>query len=216
MSFKITYIDIGYGQKWPIDLLLLSLTEDRELGETEWWRRMATLQNAAAQSSDDSLLIELNKAKEIRFGSCFPVQEVTTSQNMPVSSSLENTIYFGPMKSLQMMLSNKWFDQVSTDIMRFDLTWRNRMESNLMTSCYRDDVAQGWGKSDQRLQIKGRFIGALMAAGVLRKSALCIARLYYDTGAENTKEVKTLAKYMGDCRKENYTEWIKDYVMTGT
>lgn len=216
MSFKISCIDIGYGQKWPIDLLLLSLTEDRELGETEWWRRMATLQNAAAQSSDGSLLIELNKAKEIRFGSRFPIQEVTTSQNMPPTASLENTIYFGPMKSLQVMLSNKWFDQVSTDTVRFDLTWRDRMVNSLMTSCYRDDIAQGWGKADQRLQIKGRFIGALMAAGVLGKSALCIARLFYGTGVENTKEVKTLAKYMGDCRKENYIEWIKDYVKTGT
>ena len=92
MSFKITYIDIGYGQKWPIELLLISLSADGELSEAEWWRRMAILQNAAAQTSDTVLLTELNKAKEKKFGSCFPQQVVTTLQNMPQSGSLEDTI----------------------------------------------------------------------------------------------------------------------------
>ena len=83
MAYATSYIDIGYGQKWPIEILLFSLTVDRELGETEWWRRMAILQNTAAQTKDDKLLDELDKAKERRWGSRFPQQEVTTPQNLP-------------------------------------------------------------------------------------------------------------------------------------
>lgn len=212
MIFKITYIDIGYGQKWPIELLLISLSADGELSEAEWWRRMAILQNAAAQTSDTVLLTELNKAKEKKFGSCFPQQVVTTLQNMPQSGSLEDTIYFAPLKGLQRLLSDAWFDQASANKQRFTVAWREQIVYSLMTSIYCDDIAQEWGNKDHRLQVKGHIMGALREAGVLNKSALYIARMYYGTGSENTKEVKTLARYMGDCRKDNSTEWIKDYV----
>ena len=43
MVFKTPYIEYGFGLKWPTETLLLSLTQDRELGEAEWWRRMAAL-----------------------------------------------------------------------------------------------------------------------------------------------------------------------------
>ena len=39
-----------------------------------------------------------------------------------------------------------------------------------------------------------------------------LARIYYGTGTQNTKEAKTLAKYMGDCRKTYYVDWIKEYL----
>ena len=216
MDYKILFIDTGYGQKWPTDLLLLSLTADSELGDAEWWRRMAILQNAAAKASDSNLLAELNKAKEKKYGCCFPIQEVTTSQNMPLLNSLEDTIYFAPMKNLQKMMSEEWFDKVSTNKNRFTMAWRDKLIIELMNSIYRDDIAREWGNPDQRLQLKGHLLGAFMVAGVFTNSALCVARTFYDTGKENTPEVKTLAKYMGDCRKVLCTEWIKDYVKTGS
>ena len=89
MSFKTKYINIGRGQQWPIDLLLLSL-KDPELGGEEWWRRACILQSAAWQTKDSDLYEALDKAKEARWGSCFPVQEVTSPQNLPVSPSLQS------------------------------------------------------------------------------------------------------------------------------
>ena len=73
---------MGYGMKWPTETLLLSLTADREVGEAEWWRRMAILQNVAARTSDTLLLDALDKAKQSRWGSGFPQVEATTPQNL--------------------------------------------------------------------------------------------------------------------------------------
>jgi hypothetical protein len=109
------------------------------------------------------------------------------------------------------MLCEEWFDKVSADKTKYTVAWREKFVTDLMASEYRDKIAEDWAKSDQRLQIKGRIIGALIAAGVINKKALAVARTYYNTN-ENTAEVKTLAKYMGDSRKEYYTDWIVDYV----
>ncbi len=82
MAFKTPYIEIGFGLKWPTETLLLSLTQDRELGEAEWWRRMAVLMHVAAKSSDTELMEALDAAKQARWGSRFPKVEVTTPQNL--------------------------------------------------------------------------------------------------------------------------------------
>ena len=119
--------------------------------------------------------------------------------------------YFAPMKNLQVMLCEEWFDKVSADKRKYTTAWREKFVADLMASEYRDKIAENWAKSDQRLQIKGRIIGALIAADVINKKALAVARTYYNIN-ENTSEVKTLAKYMGDSRKEYYTDWIVDYV----
>ena len=120
--------------------------------------------------------------------------------------------FFAPKRILQDLLAMEWFDKVSTDKKRYTVEWRNQLIEDLMKSEYRDKIAEAWSKKDMRLQVKGRIMGALSTAGALKKSALAIARIYYGTGANNTKEVKTLAKYMGDSRKEYYTDWIVDYV----
>ena len=120
--------------------------------------------------------------------------------------------FFAPKRILQDLLAMEWFDKVSTDKKRYTVEWRNQLIEDLMKSEYRDKIAEAWSKKDMRLQVKGRIMGALSAAGALKKSALAIARIYYGTGANNTKEVKTLAKYMGDSRKEYYADWIKEYV----
>ena len=120
--------------------------------------------------------------------------------------------YFAPTKNLQVLLADEWFNKVSADKKKYTTAWRDKFVADLMASEYRDKIAKAWAKPDLRLQIKGHVMGALMASGVFNKKALAIARIYYGTREENTKEVKTLAKYMGDSRKENYTDWIKKYV----
>lgn len=58
------------GLNWPLRSLLQSL-DSRELGDTEWWRRMAMLQNAAARAGDEKLLGALDEKKKRRWGTCF-------------------------------------------------------------------------------------------------------------------------------------------------
>lgn len=79
---KAVYID---GLNWPLRSLLQSL-DSRELGETEWWRRMAIMQNAAARAGDQKLLGALDKKKEERYGSRFEAPEVVTLNNLPALS----------------------------------------------------------------------------------------------------------------------------------
>ena len=120
--------------------------------------------------------------------------------------------YFAPKKILQDLLAMDWFNKVCMDKKRFSAEWHNQLIEDLMKSEYRDEIAEAWAKKELRLQVKGHVMGALAAAGVFSKKALAIARIYYGTGTDNTKEVKTLAKYMGDSRKEYYTDWIIEYV----
>ena len=120
--------------------------------------------------------------------------------------------YFAPKRNLQDLLAQDWFDEVSKDKKRFTREWRNQLIDDLMASDYGDEIAEAWAKADLRLQLKGHLMGALVAAGVFTKKSLAIARIYYGTGTENTKKVKTLAKYMGDSRKEYYKDWVVEYV----
>lgn len=120
--------------------------------------------------------------------------------------------YFAPKRILQDLLSMEWFDKVSCDKKRFTQEWRNKLIEDLMRSEYRDEIAEAWANKTLRLQVKGHVMGALAAADVFSLKALAVARIYYGTDAQNTKEVKTLAKYMGDCRKTHYADWIKEYV----
>lgn len=119
--------------------------------------------------------------------------------------------YFAPKKNLQVVLCEEWFDKVSTDKKKYTTAWREKLVSDLMQSEYGERIALTWQQSDQRLKLKGRVIGALIAAGVFKEKALGIARTFYNTD-KNSPEVKTLAKYMGDSRREFFTKWIKEYV----
>lgn len=70
------------GLNWSLRPLLQSL-DSQELGETEWWRRMAMLQNAAARSGDECLLKALDKKKKDRWGTSFEAPEVISQNNLP-------------------------------------------------------------------------------------------------------------------------------------
>lgn len=134
------------------------------------------------------------------------------SPNNEQRDDIEDLNYFAPKKNLQEMLCDNWFDQVSADKKKYTKAWREQFVEKLMDSDYRHDIARKWKNKDQRLQVKGRLIGSLIKAGVINKKALAVARVYYGTHEENTKEVNTLAKYMGDSRKENYSLWVAEYV----
>jgi len=120
--------------------------------------------------------------------------------------------YFAPMKILQELLSEKWFDEVSTDKKRFTVAWRHQLMEDLMASDCRDEVAKAWANKDLRLQVKGHVMGALTKAGVFRENKyLPIARIYCGTH-ENSMDPKTLSNYMGKWKKTHYGDWIIDYV----
>lgn len=121
--------------------------------------------------------------------------------------------YFAPMKHLQVMLCEEWFDKVSTDKKMYTRAWRETLVLELMKSEHGDYIARKWSDKTQRLQIKGHVVGALKEAGVLKGSDLAVARAYLGKEEKDlSKEVKTFAKYMGDSRQEPYFEWVAEYV----
>ena len=76
------------GMLWPLRALLQSL-DSRELGETEWWRRMAIMQNAAARAGDMKLIGALDEKKKARWGTSFEAPEVIAQNNLPALSAEE-------------------------------------------------------------------------------------------------------------------------------
>ena len=208
MAFKADYIIIGIGQKWPTELLLKSLY-DPELPEAEWWRRMAILQNASWQTKDPKLSEALDKIKEERKGSRFPVQEVASPQNLPAPSAIEQQRelnYFAPMNSLQRLLKSPWIEDVRAND-EYNEQWTDTFIDALMQSEFRERIALEWGKEERRLQIKGYIVGLLKDAGVLKGS--------YDKISEKVSLIenpRTFSKYMGTGKKQPYADWVKDYV----
>lgn len=120
--------------------------------------------------------------------------------------------YFAPMKNLQVMLCEEWFDKVCVDRKKYHKQWRELVIAELMGTKHKKEIAKKWKEENQRLKIKGYIIGAFVKAGVLEKSKLAVARTFYNTGKENTSEAKTLAEYMGDITKVEYADWIIDYI----
>ena len=171
---------------------------------------------SVAQRSIDAWMEQFAERREARQSSRIVGNPASANnQSRPLESPPANRPdlnYFAPKKIIQDLLAMEWFDEVNSDKKRFTVAWRNQLIEELMVSDYRDEIAEAWANKDLRLQLKGHVMGALSVAGVLKKSALAIARIYYGTGAENTKEVKTLAKYMGDSKKKYYADWIIEYV----
>ena len=171
---------------------------------------------SVAQRSIDAWMEQFAERREARQSNCIVGNPASANnQSLPLESPPANRPdlnYFAPKKILQDLLAMEWFDKASADKKKYTVKWRNQLIEDLMASDCRDEVAEAWAKKDLRLQIKGHVMGTLAAAGLISKKALAIARIYYGTGADNTKEVKTLAKYMGDSRKEYYADWIKEYV----
>ena len=208
MAFKADYIIIGAGQKWPTELLLKSLY-DPELTEAEWWRRMAILQNASWQTKDPELSEALDKIKEERKGSRFPVQEVASPQNLPTPSAIEQQRelnYFAPTNSLKRLLKGSWFAEVRSKDENGE-EWTDGFVDALMQTEYRELIATEWQKEDKRLQIKGYIVGLLKDAGVLKGS--------YDKISGKislTEKPRTFSKYMGEGKRQPYADWVKAYV----
>lgn len=120
--------------------------------------------------------------------------------------------YFAPRMILTRTCQDEAFTSVRVDRKKHTDAWLEQCIRELMQSEYRDEIATLWSQDDQRLKLKGWVLGALRSAGVFKGSSLNMARLYYHT-EENSAEVKTLAKYMGDKRHWVFDTWIRDYVL---
>lgn len=98
-DFKVKAVHAD-GISWPVRSMLQSL-DSPEVGEAEWWRRMALLQNAAACADDGDLLRILDKKKKARYGTAFDAPELVTQNNLP-PLSVEESI-------------KRWFQNLSNE-----------------------------------------------------------------------------------------------------
>ncbi len=114
--------------------------------------------------------------------------------------------YFAPQKNLQVMLHEDWFCELATDSSRFNATWTDNFVGALMTSEWRDQIAQEWSVNDKRQMLKCMIIGVLKDAGVLKCSYNFLARQI------DPENASTLAKYMGMGKRQPYADWIMEYV----
>ena len=125
--------------------------------------------------------------------------------------------YQSPTIVLQRMLEGDWFDKVSTNKKLYNKEWRTKLVSDLMASEHGTYIATLWEHADKRQTIKGRLIGTLVGAGVLKTNNAAIARAFLgfsdNTRDEDEKrEVNTFGKYIGEWKKEPYADWVKEYV----
>jgi hypothetical protein len=201
MAFKTPYIEFGYGLKWPTETLLLSLTQDRELGEAEWWRRMAALMHAAAKSSDSNLMEALDAAKKARWGSGFPQVEVTTPQNLapsPQSASLKPACCLqveadAPEKCFK-IANNFVRQQVQTVVNSYYLG----TDANLALI----EIALFDHNQLQKRNSHTAYVKALVAWGILSVADEDRLKSIVSSIADKYKRLP----------KEGYKEWSQDFV----
>ena len=122
-----------------------------------------------------------------------------------------------PCVHLQQLLLSDWFEQVCTDKKTYHAEWRNKLVADLMVSEHGAYIAKLWKHKDKIQTIKGKFVGTLVLAGVLKDNKLAASRaiLGIDKNTrdeDEKKEPSTFANYMGQGKNEPYLYWIKDYV----
>ena len=143
-------------------------------------------------------------------------EEQETEKTEAPEEPKEKLNLFAPTKSLKEMLRQEWFKNLRTSN-GYNEQWTDDFVSALMASEHGAYIARLWTHPDKRLTIKGRLMGALSAAGVLKGSKLGIARAVlgissYSRNNDDKKATSTFANYMGQSGKEPYAEWVKDYV----
>ena len=89
--------------------------------------------------------------------------------------------------------------------------------SDLMASRHGAYIATLWEHEDKRALIKGKLIGTLVMAGVLKRNNAAIARAFLGISdktldVDEKREVNTFGTYIGRGKKEPYADWVKDYV----
>lgn len=129
----------------------------------------------------------------------------------PIAVKTENAEkklnYYAPQAMITELLSKRWFDEVCTKKSSFTPKWREDMMVALMKSEYGKDIATEWADPNKRIQVKCKLVGALKDAGVIKGSYNSLApRLDIDE-----IESASLAKYMGEGKKQSYFEWLKEY-----
>lgn len=125
--------------------------------------------------------------------------------------------YKSPTIVLQRMLEGDWFDKNSTNKKLYNKEWRTKLVSDLMASSHGAYIATLWEHEDKRASIKGKLIGTLVGAGVLKSNKAAVARAFLGISdntrdADEKKEVNTFGTYIGRGKKEPYADWVKDYV----
>ena len=125
--------------------------------------------------------------------------------------------YKSPTIVLQRMLEGDWFDKNSTNKKLYNKEWRTKLVSDLMASSHGAYIATLWEHADKRASIKGKLIGTLVGAGVLKSNKAAIARAFLGISDktrddDEKREVNTFGTYIGRGKKEPYADWVKDYV----
>lgn len=114
--------------------------------------------------------------------------------------------YFAPEKNLKVLLSEEWFEIHRTD-KGYDHRWTNDFVNALMASEHRDYIATEWGKNKRQDYIRGCVLGLLKEGGIIKGSMDSIAR-----SAGVCENYRTFSKYMGQCRQEQFAQWVQDYI----
>lgn len=120
--------------------------------------------------------------------------------------------YTAPKQTLQEVMRQKWIDGLLTDKSTYHVGWRTTMVEELMKSDHGRQIAENWAVRERRAMMKCWLVGALKDVQVLSGSYNKVAKLI-DVGKD--LPAASLAKYMGEGKKQPFFEWLKDYVKNG-
>ena len=87
-----------------------------------------------------------------------------------------------------------------------DVAWLGGYMTALMESEFREGLARNWAVENKRIIIACLIIGALKEAKVLEGNYSNIARMIDEANS------RTLAKYIGQAKRNAITEWTKEYI----
>ena len=116
----------------------------------------------------------------------------------------EELNFFAPTKQLKLLLREEWFGMLTVDEKKYGTKWTDGVIDRLMASKWGEQIARDWAVKDKRLTLKCMIVGIMKDAGIIKGSYNQIAKLL-DMEGENPS---TLAKYMGQGKKQGFSEWI--------
>lgn len=147
--------------------------------------------------------------QEIRNDKCadlFVVQQEKEEESNPKDND------FPFKRKMKELLKSDWFDDYSTDSVKYSVEWREKLVDDLIQSEYRSFLLSDWWKiskgNGRRPMVICALMGALINVNVLKCKKKDLAP---KLGITNVK-VENVTDYMSKKKNQPYIKWLEDYI----
>ena len=141
---------------------------------------------------------------------CTAIIDNSEQVSLSIEEENNNTNTYAPERRLKDLLNKPWFDTFSTEKVKYNVEWREKLVEDLLKSKYGTEIVKTWPTKCN--MIKCSLVGGLLKVGVLEGK---IKELAHSVHADiNNVQENNVADYIGSKGRRPYLSWLQNYVNT--